>query len=761
MNIFDKRPLASILCIMLMGFVAFSSGEVWLRVLAIACAPLLLLFSLFKKSNFKFPIALCAALVISILLSHVYFDLWFFPENRFSGVRELEGEVISVDDDDETARIVFKTERISNEPFSAYTLLMFLDSDEANGISPGNTIRLRGKIECFEDNGDFSSKKYYASQGINAKCILSDSIEVLSEGEPPISEIISSFRESLTRRAMLLSDNYSGRLISALLLGERDTLSAKLTLDFRRIGVTHMLALSGMHLAILSLGLTKLLAVFGIGKRTAGIFNIFFTTAYMILTGFPVSVVRAGIMLIILNLLFVTVGSHDSLTSLSVAVFLICLFDPTSIFDISLWLSAFATLGILVYSEYLSQSINRRKKPERERRPLYLKILFGALNWLKLSLFASVFAISATLLISTSTFGEISVLSLISTAILSPLIEVIMYLGTLTLILGGIIPIGKLLFPFTRAVGWISGALSSLDNVYVSASGIITVILSLATSILLVIFFVFKIQRKRIFIAIIAISLCATYSSAIIANLSTRNTEDIIYVNGEERSTFVIKSSGEVGVICSASYNQDATAEVTSALSAQKLSELDYYFATHYGFGLISHLNDLLSTCKVDVLVLPHPRNEDEKTIFKRVENVCKQYGTDISHFVSKTPFFCGDVGITLNHSTVYGTDTIRTAFTLISNGVIYTYLSSGMLMEDNINFSKRITRNTDVLILGSHGKSYGADFGNIDESFENVRSFILCTEGLYFTQDAYEYYVRKGCKIYTHPDAVSIVLNK
>ena len=760
MNIFEKRPLCLILCIGLCGFLLFTFENQILKIATITIAILLGILSLFlRKDKYKHIVAAfsAGAVLLGAIASFLYFDLYFKAYNLYEGEVEIVGTVEEVSESSSySQRLLIQAESINGSP-STYRFYAYPTKAEASGIIEGTRISFKANLDGFSNE----SYTFNLSDGINAYASDLSEITILEYTDGTPRMIFARVREYLTRYTINLSDGQTGAILSALLLGERDYLPDQLQLDFRRIGISHILALSGMHLAILSLGLTKLLAFFGIGKRTAGIFNIFFTAAYMILTGFPVSVVRAGIMLIILNLLFVTVGSHDSLTSLSVAVFLICLFDPTSIFDISLWLSAFATLGILVYSEYLSQSINRRKKPERERRPLYLKILFGALNWLKLSLFASVFAISATLLISTSTFGEISVLSLISTAILSPLIEVIMYLGTLTLIVGGIIPIGKLLFPFTRAVGWISGALSSLDNVYVSASGIITVILSLATSILLVIFFVFKIQRKRVFIAIIAISLCATYSSAIIANLSARNTEDIIYVNGEDRSTFVIKSSGEVGVICSASYNQDATAEVTSTLTAQKLSELDYYFATHYGFGLISHLNDILSTCKVDVLVLPNPRNEDEKTIFKRVENVCKQYGTDISHFVSKTPFLCGDVGITLNHSTVYGTDTIRTAFTLTNSGVIYTYLSSGMLMEDNINFSKRITRNTDVLILGSHGKSYGADFGNIDESFENVRSFILCTEGLYFTQDAYEYYVRKGCKIYTHPDAVSIVLNK
>ena len=99
------------------------------------------------------------------------------------------------------------------------------------------------------------------------------------------------------------SDAETGGLLGAILLGDRTYLSGQTSLDFSRIGISHVLALSGMHLAILILGIEKLLSLIGISKKARYIITIILTLAYVALTGFSVSVVRAGIMLIIRSLL--------------------------------------------------------------------------------------------------------------------------------------------------------------------------------------------------------------------------------------------------------------------------------------------------------------------------------------------------------------------------------------------------------------------------------------------------------------------------
>ena len=759
MKIFDKRPLASVLSIFMFGFVAFSQGEVWLRITVAAIAPLLLLFAAFNINLRKLFIGLCAAIALSMIFSYTYFDCLFYPDKEIEGTLEITGTVYSVELDNTGATVEFETDSISESSLFNHKIIMNVDYDEANRLSPGDEIKFRGKIQGLNNQYNSELRRYYTSRGISAICECSDSIEIISHGTPPLESTIATYREKLSRRAMMLSDNYSGKLISALILGEKEILDGKTTLDFKRIGITHMLALSGMHLAILSVGITKLLAFFGIGKRTSGIFNIVFTLFYMGLTGFPVSVVRAGIMLIIATLLFLIVGSRDSLTSLVIAIFLISVFNPTSIFDISLWLSAFATLGIIVFGEYQSQKFDRKKRVERKSRPLILEIILGLLNYIKLSLLTSVFAICSTMLISMLSFDEFSVLSAVSTILLTPFITVFMYIGTLTLIIGDLVPIGMILSPISTLIKTITSWLSSYPNIYISTEHWLLVAMSVIITVALCAFFVLKLNKKvrSIVLASIVILLTVTYACGIIINSSAKSNNAIYYINDSKTSTFVFKSDDKAAILHSATYNQFSNSYAFNAIDYANLSELDYYIVTHYGFGLISHFEELLKNYKIDVFVLPRPRNDDEKGILSRINRLVLEYGSTVEFFESKTPYTVGELKITLNHSTVYGDDSIRAAFTINDGDTSYTYLSSGMLLEDFSNFAYKITRNSDVIIFGSHGKSY-KDTVNINESFENTKTFILCSDNLFFTQDSYTLYKDKGCKIFTHPHVINIM---
>ena len=476
------------------------------------------------------------------------------------------------------------------------------------------------------------------------------------------------------------------------------------------------------------------------------------------MTGFPVSVVRAGIMLIIATMLFILVGSKDSVTSLSISAFLICLFNPTSIFDISLWLSVFATLGIIVFSEYEANKTDRRKRLYQEKAPLLKRILFGILSWCKVSILSSYFAIGCTLLISMLSFGSTSVMSAIATLLLTPFITLFMYIGALTLIIGAIIPIGLLLSPLTYIIEGIASWLSSLSGIFITGNYILPLILCVFATLILVLFFTLSLSKslRRIALILIISLLSTTYISSYFINLINISSEDILYINDEKSSTFVLKSDGESAVLCSTNYTELSTDYVNAAMSEADLSELDYYMITHYGFGLTNHIKNLSSSYKIRTLVMPRARNDEEKAIMARIERVAEENCTNIEYFESKTPFYVGNLGVTLNHSTPYGQDTIRTAFTVADSDVTYTYLSSGMLLDDFKNFASKITVDSDVIIFGGHGKSY-SDTVNIDESFINTKTFILCSKNLYFTQNAYEIYKEKGCKIYSHPYAISI----
>jgi predicted membrane metal-binding protein len=140
--------------------------------------------------------------------------------------------------------------------------------------------------------------------------------EVVGQRSFPVRKAIESLRLRLREFILRTLGSESGGLFLALFAADRSYLDGKLSLDFRRIGISHLLALSGMHLAILSFFIHRLLSLLHIKKMARTVIVMLFVILYMFFTGFPLSVVRAGVMLFFVSLYYLLALPRDSLTVL-------------------------------------------------------------------------------------------------------------------------------------------------------------------------------------------------------------------------------------------------------------------------------------------------------------------------------------------------------------------------------------------------------------------------------------------------------------
>lgn len=149
-------------------------------------------------------------------------------------------------------------------------------------------------------------------------------------------------------------------LAKALLLGVREGLDEDLNRSFRLAGIAHVLAVSGLHVGFLALGLRKLLSVFHLSPRVTLLLFAVFLGAYCRLLDFTPSVVRAGI----LTLLFIGGKALkrrvDPLTSLAAAFLLILLARPLDLFNLGFQLSFLAVLGIFILADRLNSLLDAR-----------------------------------------------------------------------------------------------------------------------------------------------------------------------------------------------------------------------------------------------------------------------------------------------------------------------------------------------------------------------------------------------------------------
>lgn len=698
MKIFDKRPLSLILCILLAAFVFFANTNKEYAIFAAAFALLLFIFSFIVPKLFRgklYAIRISALLIIpTVFLSVVYFNYYFKADMRFKDEKvTVDGYVYEIDKAYSTTSdlAIIKSENINGEPMTKYTLVAYFSKEESQEMTTGAQLTVTGKLTGFSrPDSSWYGKGYSA--------IIDDITECSVTGyrEPTLSNIVSNYRSSLARYVVLKSeDTYSGGLFAALLLGEQDYLEPGLKNEFKMIGISHILALSGMHLAIICLGLGSLLAVFGVNKKLRTVIVIIFTLLYMAFTGFSSSVTRSGIMLIVSSLLYLLSRTHDSVTSLFLSVALICLVEPYAIFDISLWLSAFATLGVLTaydgFNEY------------DKKKPLVIRFL----RYILMSLLSSLFAISATLLLSDIYFGRTSIIAPITTLVFGVLCELYMYLGIVTLILTLFFNGFKILSPLYEIISNLSDFLSDINYVYTYTTFTAVEIMILILSFTLILFLILNVRKKSIAAFILCGMLLSIYTTSYFMTKYYLSNDVLIYHSEKNSDTFICKSNNKIAVVDSRIYSINQAYKSEALFEKFAICEIDTYILPVYYWRMTEMISSLLSTTKIERIAIPSPKSDIEDDILENVRVVCEEHKTKLKILENDERISVGDFSFFPIFRTPNGTETQSYVYTMLLNDKFCTYISSGFLDTVYKGQAEKALLGSDTIILGEHGKKY------------------------------------------------------
>ncbi len=225
-------------------------------------------------------------------------------------------------------------------------------------------------------------------------------------------------------------------LTSALILGRKDMLTWERRAQFSEAGVSHLLALSGLHMGILY-GVLYLLMIRWFRHTRWSWFTLpptlFIIWGYSLMAGMPTSLVRASIMLTILTICSMDDRHTSTIHVLALSALVMLMIDPNCIFDIGFQLSYFAVLFILLVYVPLSSSLVFSNHP--------------ILSWILSMLAVSFAAQLGTAPLCMYYFSTFPIFSALVSLLLIPLTTLIIY-GALAL----------LLFPFQGlaiAVDWL------------------------------------------------------------------------------------------------------------------------------------------------------------------------------------------------------------------------------------------------------------------------------------------------------------------
>lgn len=210
----------------------------------------------------------------------------------------IEGQVEEIGETDYGYRLMVSGCEENGPEARRIPRRMYCYTDRADGLKIGMRIRAEGTMEAPEPErnpGGFDHRSFCWAKGIGG-IFRADWAAPAGPGYSRFREGIRQIRLRLEGRLDQLTSGTDGGILKAVLLGDRSDMDQALYELYRKNGISHVLAISGLHVSILGLGLWKALRRCGFGFAAAGGAAGAFLFCYGLMTGFGPSVVRAAAM---------------------------------------------------------------------------------------------------------------------------------------------------------------------------------------------------------------------------------------------------------------------------------------------------------------------------------------------------------------------------------------------------------------------------------------------------------------------------------
>ena len=439
MKIFQKRPLVLVISVYFALLITFSEfikkeATVGIYVSAVIFVCLLAVFitlSLLKRrklaANFFTATLLSLSLLLSLCHSYTVTDGTYkkYTEN-YTGECELNMTV---------------TDASYYESYHVYTALIESDGIFEKGVkcritdtslllvSEGDKIRVKGVFSPIEYASCYDygfSERLYLSFDYDPEV---SEIEITGKSE--FIAFLSGITEYVKITCLSFLDKDSASLSYALLSADRSLISDTVKNGFSILGISHLLAVSGLHVSVVAAIILFFADKLRINSLVKSILLLVTVGFFALICGLSASVMRALGMLVIFRISMHSGRKYDPITSLFASVFIIVFISPVSAFDISLILSFCSVLGILLLGAPVSSALSFGIRKALPNHPA----VASAATFILSSVFISLSAVFASLIPSFFFFRYVSPLSFISNLIFIPITEIILFLSVILLAL--------------------------------------------------------------------------------------------------------------------------------------------------------------------------------------------------------------------------------------------------------------------------------------------------------------------------------------
>lgn len=325
---------------------------------------------------------------------------------------------------------------------------LYLKLSKKIELEYGDKVEVTGSFiepKVSRNYGGFSNKEYLKTLKIYGT-VKAENVSVIAKNQANIIFMLANnVKIKLEENIDNLLEQEKASIFKGILLGDTSNIEDEIQESFRNSNISHILAVSGMHVAYIILGINLLFRT-GLGKRQTRYLVILVLICYMFLTGFSPSIVRAAIMGIIVTLGGIFHRKNDIWTSISFSLLLLLLQNPFAITSIGLQLSYLGTIGIIVFHSKVLNFLKRINIKNPKIKYAIPKKLTSITDKIKEILAVTISAQIAILPVMLYHFNLIGIYFLITNLLISIVIGPILILGII------VIAISFFAFPISKVL---------------------------------------------------------------------------------------------------------------------------------------------------------------------------------------------------------------------------------------------------------------------------------------------------------------------
>lgn len=450
---FNYRPICLTFAFLLLGSLFaffFTKQTVFVISIAVIVAVLLLILAIYKK-KFRYFIVPLTAFVIGVVSFYV-------SVNSFNSSIEYKPTEIQVrvnslgKPNDNYIRLQADNCKFDGKKNNDNIYIIMYDgSGLYENIEVGSIIKF--KPSGFYKNDLFSNNipnTNMFKENIKYTAVVNISKVKYIKTDKTLAENI---KENVKENLSLGLTNENVEIAYSCLFGDKELLSDNQYSAYKLSGIAHLLAVSGLHVGIIVLVISKILNLIKIRKWGKLMVVSIFLLCYMYICNFSISVVRASIMAIVLLLSKILKEEYDVYNSISIAGIVVFIMNPLCVFDISFLMSFSCVLGIAMLNKPIYSVLSKTK--------ISKKIVESVSISLSTTL--------ALVIIMAFYFRTLNVISIIANVLLIPIFTIAFIPTFVIAILSLIVPyIAYLLYPINYIFTFINFCATLLGNLSIS-----------------------------------------------------------------------------------------------------------------------------------------------------------------------------------------------------------------------------------------------------------------------------------------------------